>query len=859
MIQELYINNQLVDLLPNTRIILNKDFVDLQNPDARISDASLRLKLPKSKKNNIIFGHINVENIVDKFVRLEDFEALYLVNGVIVHNGTFRILSVDEDGYSGVLLTGVASWSKLLTGKTLRDLKNNDLLTPWSIPFTGLDYTGSNTPYSLNWYINNNSFINSDVTFPLLSYGTFWSSYITNNQINEIHTDSLSLENFPPAVYDLKIIKRIFQNIGWTVESSLFSDSEAQKVFIPYTTSDSYIWNYGLLADQGASGSTFSVGSNFNTSTFYGDIRNEYVYTSADVNKKCIEASFLNFPIFYKNPFLDFKNYSFQGFNGNTQITGYQTKMTKKYSFDIDINNWFFEILGKASVTFVEFNGNTVYICNNSPLADEIAKSSGYNLGYARAGFLIYIDTPDNADLPFILENLNTYVYNFYYDNSNPNLEINHPSVLAAYVPTNSGVTSSYFFPYDPTADIVVTGNTTLQSFQPISLAYPPNFPNPNVASLNQRTYSWKWTGNTQFQFRNINIPNGYVIKALVFGPGISPDSTLLVNIACSVSPFPSLGMDLSKEIGYNYSASSINFTFFPADDESDVDLNLAKNLPDIGQLDYVKSWINRYNLFINTDFKDKKVTFETYNNYFLPNDFTYDLSGKFNNNFYEPKSEPVILPKIIQLFYNNDSSDALVSKDFNYGSVRIQNDNIYCEGQKDISNLFSSTKLREFKFIEMNSYVNLNLPSICDTDRFLFSDLTQVELDYTNSPRILKLTGEYQKNNEGSAEIVIPVNGVDIKILTSIFEENDPNKLSLSYYGDYGLYNKFFERYLNEISDSYIITMDCYITPTDWQNLTQNVPVIINGQAYIIYKIRNYDPLNNGKAQISFIRKYTN
>lgn len=857
MIQELYINNQLVDLLPNTRIILNKDFVDLQNPDARISDASLRLKLPKSKKNNIVFGHINAENIVDKFVRLEDFEALYLVNGVIIHNGTFRVLSVDEDGYSGVLLTGVASWSKLLVGKTLRDLKNDDLLTPWEVPFTGL-LTGT-TQYSLKWYIENGNYLNSDVTFPLISYGTFYSSFISNNRIDEIHNDTLALDNFPPSVYDLKIIKRIFQNIGWTVESSLFSNSEAQKVFIPYTASDRFQWNYGFLFGGQATGSTLSmVANDFFTNC---DIKPKITFTNATVNEKTSRILYLKHPTFVNNPQQSFRQETFDAGNGNFTSQSYDLKVSENYSFDFEINNWRIDIEGRNKIRWqVAAGGSPITVCSLTPFAEATGKAVDPEIGQVRVGFCIYIDKPDNSGLPDILDNLNRYIYNFYWDDTNDFLQIDHPNVLAAYVPTTSGVSSSYFFPFNDQADIVVTGDTGLVNFTPYSTTLP--FP-PGSGGFNytqDQFFSYTWTGNTRFEFRNVRLPAGYSIKALIFGAnsrGTGGGSKIVVPQTCSSQVVNNV--DAEKELEYGFSASSINFKFLGNSDNDDINLNISKNLPQIGQLDYIRQWINRYSLFIHTDYVNKKVVFEPYDTYFLPNDFTYDLSGKFDDNFFEPKSEPVVLPKIIQFFYNNDTSDALIGPDISYASVKIQNDNIYCEGNKDISTIFSATKLRQFTYNQSaTSSITFEIPSIANIDRFSLSDLSSVQVNYANSPRILKLTGEYLKTSQGT-DATLPILDTTVKILLSKFEENDPDKLSLSFYGDYGLYNKFYERYLNEISDSYIITMNCYITPTDWQNLTQNVPVIINGQAYIIYKIKNYDPLNNGKAQISFIRKYTN
>ena len=821
MQERLIINNHKVDLGDKTSINLNRDFADLTNPEARVGDISLNIKLPKTKNNKIIFEHVQVENKQDKFVKTIDYSAVYYVDGRVVFTGIFRILSIENNYYEGVLLGDNIAWGKLLSGKTLKDLKNDDLITPWSVPFFG--WSGSSTQYSANWYINNIDYYTQDITFPLTSYGSFFTAN-PSVYTNEIYLDSIAGDDVPPSVYDLKIIKRIFQNIGFNVNSSLFPNPEIQRVVMPFTSSDRYTWNYGQIMNASAEGSNLIIPRTFSANTL-ADYSQTINFTLEATNLKKTDISIIDFPVITNNPAGNIDTQSFLGQNGVFTTQQYNTPVTDLYSFDVEINNWKIEHKGLFRNDFVTQFASAL----NYGLA-----SSAYTPTYfLRDGFFIYLDDEIGSYSSQVFDNITRYCWQFY-ESYFDDLEIDNNLVMAAYIPSHTG-TTTFFQPYDGDANIIVTGNSDYTLYT-------------GWTAINSY-YDIQLTGNTRFEFRDVKIPSGFSIKVGFFGPAYSSGSTASLD-----------GANIADEISTGFSAQSVSINFF-SNKNSDVDLNLANNLPDIGQLDYVKSFLNRYGCYINVDYKDKTINFEPYDSYFLGNDFAIDITNISDNNFFEPDTEPVKLPKNIFFKWNNDRTDALLKQDLEYGNVQISSDNVYNEGDKQVQLLFSATKYRDFDLYAPGftvSAATISLPSISSEENYSNADLSGITWSFAYAPRLLKLTGDYARDINNNL-IMTQVGGYNSKILLTEFRNETPGKLSLDYSGDNGLYSNYFERFYSEIGDSYIINLNCKISPEIFEKMQCNTPLILNGQSYFLNSIKNYNVFSTKPTKLSIIKKFSN
>lgn len=820
MNERLYINNQVVDLDSKSSIVLNRDFADLQNPESRVGDISLTIKLPKTKNNKIILEHVQVQNKQDKFVKTIDYRAVYYVDGRVTFTGIFRTLAVEDNYFEGVLMGDNVAWAKLISGKTLKDLKNDDLITPWSATFYG--WSGSSTPYSANWYINNIDYNTQDITFPLISFGSFFTASQTPFT-NQIFLDSLAGDDVPPSVYDLKIIKRIFQNIGWNVNSSLFSIPECQKVIMPFTASDRYTWNYGQIMAASASGVNIDIPQVLSANT-QADYSQRINFVGEATNLKYCDFSILDFPIIANNPAGNIVTQSFLGQNGIFTTQQYNCPITDLYSFDVVIENWKFLNRG-----FYRTDFSTQFASALNPALASSAYTPTY---FLRDGFFIYLDDEYGSYINQIMDNITSYCWQFY-ETFFDDLAIDNNLILAAYVPSHTG-TTTFFQPYDDNANIIVTGTNayTLYSGWTAPFEY----------------YDIMIEGTSRFEFRDIQIPSGFSIKIGVFGPAYSSGST---------STFA--GTAIADEISTGFSADSISIEFFSSKND-DIDLNLTTNLHDIGQLDYVKSFLNRYNCYIHCDYADKTINFEPYNSYFLPNDFAIEIDSIVDNNFGEPDTSPVKLPKNVFFKWNNDNTDALLKQDLSYGNLQITSDNVYNEGDKNLQLLFSSTKYRDFDLITPGFNVSastISLPSISNEESFSNSELSGITWSFAYTPRLLKLTGEYA--NVSGVTIFTQVGGYNSKILTTTFKDETEGKLSLAFDGDNGLYENYYDRFYSEIGDSFILNLDAKLTPEYFEKMQTNVPLSLNGQSYFLNSIKNFNVFATKPGKLSIIKKFTN
>jgi hypothetical protein len=126
--EELYINNERVELLESLNPNLTFNIADIAKPDQRKSDFSKTIKLPASKKLRKIF-----ENIFEVNIDLQTFnpnlktDVLYLVDGEINLDGYLQlkkinILDNDDIVFECTIIGRIGNFINDLGTKELTDL-----------------------------------------------------------------------------------------------------------------------------------------------------------------------------------------------------------------------------------------------------------------------------------------------------------------------------------------------------------------------------------------------------------------------------------------------------------------------------------------------------------------------------------------------------------------------------------------------------------------------------------------------------------------------------------------------------------------------------------------------------------------
>lgn len=264
---DILINGQRVDILDRSSINLRINNVVYNPTEIKSTQAeySFSFNLPTTPTNNKIFDYANELAKVNKFKNTYNCEVY--ADGVLIFSGSLIIQSIKK-GFYNVNLVNI----KINTvSEIFGDMMMNEL--DWKIPFNGTA--------SINTY---NADSSSKVIFPLVSYGVFQkkpasTEYDYNNYTGKFQLDKYNkwyYESFSPSPNLLEIVRRLFEQKGYTVQGDIFQDSIIPNLFMSTNLANDQIPTYNLGEPNLGSASIYTVFSNY-------------------VNKNTGEARYANF------------------------------------------------------------------------------------------------------------------------------------------------------------------------------------------------------------------------------------------------------------------------------------------------------------------------------------------------------------------------------------------------------------------------------------------------------------------------------------------------------------------------------------------------------------------------------------
>jgi hypothetical protein len=231
---ELYINDTLVDLMPDFTWALNYQISDISRPETRQVNYSKTVTLPASKTNNSLFGHLyNLDVYIDNTTSVNftpDFSpnlktsAVLYVDGVEQFRGIVQLMSITKTDnldivYNCQLLGELVDLFQRIGDEYLTDLDFSAFDHAWtqanieSSWDTSITEDGGSTPFELgNGYV-----------YPHIDYG--FGSSVTN----------FSYKNYRPAIYVKEYIDAIFESAGFTYDSDFFTSSDFCSLIVPFS------------------------------------------------------------------------------------------------------------------------------------------------------------------------------------------------------------------------------------------------------------------------------------------------------------------------------------------------------------------------------------------------------------------------------------------------------------------------------------------------------------------------------------------------------------------------------------------------------------------------------------------------
>lgn len=181
---------------------------DGKDLESRFGDYSQTFDIPATAKNNSILNNVwksTVDQVDKKTFGTKNCRVL--VDGLPFFEGTMQIKSSiqksNPESYSCTLYGGNFSWMSLLKDKFLCEVFGADE-----------EFLYNYQEVESTWLKNSS---NSDIQYPLISYKDFNIGGVAN-YVNTY--DESKPPDFQPAYYVKNMLKRIFNGIGYTIDSS---------------------------------------------------------------------------------------------------------------------------------------------------------------------------------------------------------------------------------------------------------------------------------------------------------------------------------------------------------------------------------------------------------------------------------------------------------------------------------------------------------------------------------------------------------------------------------------------------------------------------------------------------------------
>lgn len=240
--QELYINGRLVDLPQSLGVRLNRALISPGELNTKNAEFSYSITLPPTNRNSVAFALSDIEETKNKFNRV--YAAEYIVDGVRIFIGRFRMADITRSGFKGNLYVPDRKSVKDIFG----ELKLTDN-APYRIPFG--DFVAS-----VNFYNNAAAVAPQPAIFPYAMYGLLPKVPLNRNANSysprNVWDDSvrIGIQDLPPSINPIAMLRHIFTSRGYNLIGSAISDERLARLYMSYRNDPAYIqpWNYGTHA-----------------------------------------------------------------------------------------------------------------------------------------------------------------------------------------------------------------------------------------------------------------------------------------------------------------------------------------------------------------------------------------------------------------------------------------------------------------------------------------------------------------------------------------------------------------------------------------------------------------------------------
>lgn len=221
---ELYINGELIELesQDSLNLRINNVLFDPTKTTTTQAEYSYSFDIPSTPNNDRILNYAN------NLSRISKFHARYpsqvYADGHMIFDGSLTIqkYSAKDKMYTCNLVNiKINTLEEIFGDMVMTDLK-------WEVPFDGAPTINSvNEDYNTKYF------------FPLVSYGVFQKNYVSKDEVSATYTPKHTIdkynkwwiESFYPSLNMVETMKKAFENKGYTVGGSAFSDPNINWIY----------------------------------------------------------------------------------------------------------------------------------------------------------------------------------------------------------------------------------------------------------------------------------------------------------------------------------------------------------------------------------------------------------------------------------------------------------------------------------------------------------------------------------------------------------------------------------------------------------------------------------------------------
>lgn len=235
---ELWVNGNKVELenQESVNMRFNNVLFDPTKISSNQAEYSFEFEVPATPKNNIIFDYANNLSKLNKFH--QRYNAEVYADGTAIFSGTITINGVKDKKYSlNLVSVKVYSLEDIFGDMTMNKIKD------WTIPFNGVE--------TINQL---NASDNSDVMFPLVSYGAFQKTPYNTDDVGSEYTSKFDIdeynmwyvESFYPSHKMLATLKKAFESKDYAVGGDAFENQFLNKIYMSVNLADGQSPEYNV-------------------------------------------------------------------------------------------------------------------------------------------------------------------------------------------------------------------------------------------------------------------------------------------------------------------------------------------------------------------------------------------------------------------------------------------------------------------------------------------------------------------------------------------------------------------------------------------------------------------------------------